>query len=141
MEEIPYGPATLATWLHAQLSARGYDLSTRGGARTRFADDSGIGRATISRILNGQGATDIRVLTQLAAALGTPLGTVLIIAGLVTPDDLQAIQHPHPNPEQRITPEQAADRLGITDPTQRAVFLASVAALQRPPRPAEKPAD
>jgi transcriptional regulator with XRE-family HTH domain len=139
MEHEQTGPHALAAWLRDILTDRGYDLSARGGGRTRFAAESGLGRATVSRILSGHGATDIRVLRQLADALGVPLGDILIKAALITPSELGATQNPPPT--SRFTPEQAADGLGFNDPTKRAVFIASVHALQRPPHTAEKPGD
>lgn len=141
MEHEQTGPHALAAWLRDTLTARGYDLSARGGGRTRFAAEAGLGRATVSRILSGHGAADIRVLTQISEALSEPLGPILVRAGLLTPNDLAAVQAP-PRNSHRLTPDQAADALGITDPVRREVFTAQVRALQRPPtHNAEQPGD
>ncbi|MGI5450549.1 helix-turn-helix domain-containing protein [Streptomyces sp. CA-243310] len=123
-------PAQFAEWLRQQLTARGYDLRPRGGGQTKFADDSGIGRATISRILGGHGATDTRVLALLAEALGSPLSEVLVRAGILDATELDAVQNPGTT-GRRITPEQAADELGIRDEQARRVFLSMTATLQR----------
>ncbi|MFE4205391.1 helix-turn-helix domain-containing protein [Streptomyces goshikiensis] len=123
-------PAQFAEWLRQQLTARGYDLRPRGGGQTKFADDSGIGRATISRILGGHGATDTRVLALLAEALGAPLSEVLVRAGILDATELDAVQNPGTT-GRRITPEQAADELGIRDEQARRVFLSMTATLQR----------
>jgi transcriptional regulator with XRE-family HTH domain len=120
-------------WLRQQLESRGYDLGPRGGGQTRFAEDSGLGRATISRILSGQGATDTGVLAQLAKALHIPLGEVLVRAGILNPGELSAVQTPPAPGTRRITAEQAADELGITDATQRALFVNMTHTLQRTP--------
>ncbi|KAB1141381.1 helix-turn-helix transcriptional regulator [Streptomyces luteolifulvus] len=117
-------------WLRKELEARGYNLSPRGGGQTRFAEDSGISRPTISRLLKGTGEQDINTLTQLAEALGLRLGVVLVRAGILSDSDLQAVQHP-PAGESRITPEDAATQLGITDEQQRDLFVAMTRTLQQ----------
>ncbi|MGW7514818.1 helix-turn-helix domain-containing protein [Streptomyces sp. NPDC054796] len=127
-------PEEFATWLRDQLIRRGYDLGIRGGGRTKFADESGIGRATVTRILRGESATDTQVLEKIAATLGVPFGQVLIEAGVVTPDQLGAAQHPERGPR-RITPEQAADELGIEDAQARRLFVSMTETLQRTPPP------
>lgn len=121
-------------WLRDQLTRRGYDLGIRGGGQSRFAEDSGIGRATISRILNGSGATDTRVLALLADALHLPLGEVLVRAGILDESELRAVQAPDPG-HRRITPEQAADELGIRDDQTRRLFVSMTETLQRTPPP------
>ncbi|MFE7853713.1 helix-turn-helix domain-containing protein [Streptomyces sp. NPDC057403] len=125
--------ADFGLWLRQQLETRGYDLGIRGGGQTRFAEESGIGRATISRILSGQGATDTKVLGQLAAALHIPLGEVLVRAGILDPSELRAVQEPPAPGERRITPEQAADELGLTDEHRRRLFVNMTQTLQRTP--------
>ncbi|MEU9141676.1 helix-turn-helix transcriptional regulator [Streptomyces sp. NPDC048404] len=123
-----------ALWLRQQLETRGFDLGIRGGGQSRFAEESGIGRATISRILSGQGATDTAVLARLAEALHTPLGEVLVHAGILNPQELTAINDPAAGPR-RITPDQAADELGIQDAHNRRLFIAMAQTLQRTPPP------
>lgn len=123
------GAADFAAWLHDQLTRRGYDLGIRGGGQTRFAEDSGIGRATISRILSGQGATDTRVLAVLAQTLRVPLATVLVQAGILTEAELAAVRAP--DTDRPLTPDEAATELGIVEPTARAVFAATVDTLRQ----------
>ncbi|MFD8005715.1 helix-turn-helix domain-containing protein [Streptomyces mirabilis] len=119
-----------AKWFRQELEARGYNLSQRGGGQTRFAEASGISRATVSRLLNGTGEQDINTLTQVAEALGLRLGAVLVRAGILSDSDLQAVQHP-PAGQSRITPEDAATQLGITDDQQRDLFVAMTRTLQQ----------
>ncbi|MFJ3867872.1 helix-turn-helix domain-containing protein [Streptomyces nigra] len=125
--------AAFGHWLRQQLETRGYDLRMRGGGQGKFAEDSGIGRATISRILSGQGATDTRVLAQLATALHIPLGEVLVRAGILDPSELRAVQEPPAPGDRRITPEQAAQELGLTDEHRRRLFVNMTQTLQRTP--------
>lgn len=123
-------PGDFAAWLREQLTRAGYDLSLRGGGQTRFAEASGISRATISRMLAGQGATDTRTLTLLSDALRVPLPTVLVRAGVLTEDELKGVHTPTSGPR-RITPEQAADELGISDPQARDLFISMTETLRR----------
>ncbi|HEY1179255.1 MAG TPA: helix-turn-helix transcriptional regulator [Phytomonospora sp.] len=116
-------PAEFARWLRDQLERRDYDMRPRGGGQGRFATDSGIGAATISRILNGQGAQDIKVLEALASALGVPLAEVLVAAGVLSRPELAAVQNPTPRPDGPITPEQAAAEMGIDDPDDLEHFV------------------
>lgn len=129
-----------AAWLREQLTRRGYDLGIRGGGQTRFAQDSGIGRATVSRMLAGDGATDTRTLTLVAQTLNVPLTHVLIKAGILDENELKAVQAPITQPV-RITPEQAADALGIEEPQARQLFVSMTETLQRTPAPDTDGAD
>lgn len=140
MEHTEDARARFADWLRDQLTRRGYDLGPRGGGQSRFAEESGIGRATVSRMLGGHGATDTRVLAQLAATLRVPLGEVLVRAGIATDEELGRVAHPAPGPR-RITPEQAADELGISDEQARRLFVSMVETLQRTPPPTERSAE
>ncbi|MFD5057397.1 helix-turn-helix domain-containing protein [Streptomyces sp. NPDC058394] len=133
MEHRDSSEQRFARWFKAELIRLGYDLAPRGGGQTQFAADSGVGRATISRILGGHGATDTKVLAQLAVALKVPLSVVLVRAGIITETELRAIQAPTPG-DRRITPDEAADDLGITDDQSRRLFINMTQTLQRHPR-------
>ncbi|WP_326797483.1 helix-turn-helix domain-containing protein [Streptomyces sp. NBC_01808] len=120
-----------ADWLRDQLTRRGYDLSgPRSGGKSAFAEHSGISASTVGRMLRGDKITDTRVLGLLAQALGEPLSDILVRAGIITADELGAVQRPSPG-DRRITPEQAADELGITDAQSRRVFVSMAETLQR----------
>ncbi|MBP0456218.1 helix-turn-helix domain-containing protein [Streptomyces montanisoli] len=128
---------TFATWLHDQLARRGYDLSRpRSGGKSSFAADSGISPSTVGRLLRGDNITDTRVLGLLAAALHVPLGEMLVRAGILDERELAYVRHPEPG-ERRITPEQAADELGIEDEQKRRLFVNMTETLQRTPPPTE----
>jgi hypothetical protein len=72
--------------------------------------------------------TDTRILRTLAEAIDVPYPQVLVRAGVLTPEELTAVQRPGPR---RITPEQAADELGVVDPAERKAFVTLVNALTR----------
>ncbi|MGX1912438.1 helix-turn-helix domain-containing protein [Streptomyces phaeochromogenes] len=116
-------PAEFARWLRDQLERRGYDMRPRGGGQSRFVADSGLSVGTISRILNKQGAQDIKVLEALALALDLPLAEVLIAAGVLSRRELADVQNPAPRPDGPLTPEQAAGEMGIEDPEDVAHFV------------------
>ena len=127
--------AALANWLQQELTNRGYDISgPRSGGKSAFAAASGISPSTVGRLLRGDNVTDTRVLALLAAALQVPLGEVLVRAGVLNENELRAVQHPTTGPRS-ITPEQAADELGITDDQARRVFVSMTHTLQRQPPP------
>ncbi|MFD3903012.1 helix-turn-helix domain-containing protein [Streptomyces sp. CB04723] len=107
-----------AEWLRDRLIAEGYVLSPRGGGVTRFAEDAGISKPTISRILRGTGSADISILEKIGTALDVPMVVLLVEAGVIAPDELDRAQRP----QGHMTADQAADELGITDPTARQVF-------------------
>jgi hypothetical protein len=122
--------AALATWLHAQLHERGYDLSgPRSGGIGQAATDSGISPATMSRLVRGTRAVnDIDVYRRLSRWLSHPLGDILVRAGQLQPGDLETDQAA----DGRMTPDQAADGLGLTG-HERELFLLNVHALRTPP--------
>jgi transcriptional regulator with XRE-family HTH domain len=125
----PTGPAALATWLHDQLTARGYDLSgERSGGKTQAADDSGISRSSISRLLNGIPVTDIDVYRRLAQWLEHPFGDILVRAGKMDATDLVA-----PPDDTHMTPERAADGLGLRGRDRELFLLNANAILNRTP--------
>lgn len=126
---------SFAEWLAGQLHERGYDLSgPRSGGKSAFASDSGISAPTVGRMLRGDHVQDTRILAMLADALGVGLGEVLVRAGVLDESELRAVRNP-PKTERRITPEQAADELGITDPQERRLFISMTRTLQRKPPP------
>ncbi|MFE9450665.1 MULTISPECIES: helix-turn-helix domain-containing protein [Streptomyces] len=123
-------PEEFAAWLKEQLERAGYDLRPRGGGQTRFARDSGIAQASVSRMLRGQGAPESRVLEAIAGTLGLPLAEVLVAAGILTRDVLQAIRQQGPRTDP-LTPEAAAEELGITDPQKVELFVSMTETLRK----------
>jgi transcriptional regulator with XRE-family HTH domain len=130
--ETARASADFGRWLTQRLEAKGYNLSgPRSGGRTAFAEDSGISPSTVTRLLRGEMPTDTRILRTLADAIDAPYPEVLVRAGVMTPEELAAIQERRPAPGRRMTPEEAADELGITDPAERKVFVNMTKTLSR----------
>ncbi|MGK5533324.1 helix-turn-helix domain-containing protein [Streptomyces sp. URMC 129] len=134
-------PQEFGAWLGDQLASRGYDPKRRGRAAA-FAAKSGINPATLSQILGGRRtkAPDVRTLSQLSEALGVPLALLLIRAGHATPEQLADIHRPEGG---HLTPERAAEELGITTPERVQAFAHMVKAFreaeQLPPAAADDP--
>jgi transcriptional regulator with XRE-family HTH domain len=120
-----------AEYVSAAARRAGYDIdSPRGGGKTQLARDSGISASTISRVLSGTRALDPSYFEGLARALRVPLQELLTRAGIISSDSLRT--WPESAVRSRpITPREAADELGITDPIDREMFLAMVDRLRR----------
>ncbi|CAM5489684.1 hypothetical protein SROCM77S_03972 [Streptomyces rochei] len=81
-------------------------------------------------MLRGQGAPETRVLETLAETLDLPLAEVLVAAGILTRDVLLAIRQQTPRTDP-LTPEAAAEELGITDPQGVELFVSFTETLRR----------
>ncbi|WP_338703710.1 helix-turn-helix transcriptional regulator [Streptomyces sp. Q6] len=108
---------------------RGYTIdSPRGGGRSRLADDAGVHRAAVSRLLQRQSMPDLETMRRLAVALGVPLRDVLIRSGRLSEEDLPVGGTQEGNPGNgsaegtRLTPEEAARRMGVP-PELRETFV------------------
>ncbi|WP_353947105.1 helix-turn-helix transcriptional regulator [Streptomyces sp. HUAS MG91] len=108
---------------------RGYSIdSPRGGGRSRLADDAGVHRAAVSRLLQRQSMPDLETMRRLAVALEVPLRDVLIRSGRLSESDLPVGAVPGGNPGngaaggERLTPEEAAHRMGVP-PELRETFV------------------
>lgn len=118
-------------WLRARMIERDYNLSVRGGGQRRLAEQTGLSEAAISRLLNGETLTpDPESLRLIAAALALPLGTVLVHAGIITAEDLRAIQGASSD-RPPLTLEEAAADLDISDPVAIDMFEAGVDAARK----------
>lgn len=120
--------STFARWLYDRMIERDYNLSARGGGQRRLAEQTGLSQATISRILAGSALNpDPESLRRISEVLGLPFPEVLIRAGVLTADELAAVQAT-PLDRAPISPEEAARELGIVDPTAVRLFVAQVEA-------------
>lgn len=116
-----------AAWIQGVMRARGYDIdSPRGGGKTKLAEDAGVHRAAITRLLQRQSMPDLDTMRGLSRALGVPVREVLIRSGKLTEQDLP----PTPTPpgtgtapgDHTLSAEQAATALGIPEHL-RAAFV------------------
>jgi transcriptional regulator with XRE-family HTH domain len=68
---------------------RGYDIdSPRGGGKSRVADDAGVHRAAVTRLLQRQSMPDLETTRRLARVLGVPVRDMLIRSGRLTAEEL-----------------------------------------------------
>lgn len=120
------GLEEFAAWIERLMRLRNYDIdSPRGGGKSKLADDAGVHRAAVSRLLQRQSMPDLETMRRLAAVLGVPLRDMLIRSGRLSEDDLpiaagrggQDVEGTEP-----LSPEEAARRLGVP-PELRELFV------------------
>jgi transcriptional regulator with XRE-family HTH domain len=123
-----------AAWVEELMRARGYDIDNpRGGGKSKLAEDAGVHRAAVTRLLQRQSMPDLDTMRGLARALDIPIREILIHSGKLTEEDL-------PEPVgysavgvisgssadgyvvARMTLEQVAEALGIPD-DRREMFI------------------
>ncbi|MFF0141916.1 helix-turn-helix domain-containing protein [Streptomyces sp. NPDC005227] len=101
------------------------------GAQTRLSAETGMNPGTVSRLVRGKTIPDVEALPPLAKAIGVGALDLLVAAGYL-PDEYLESHQPLSETNQSqvgsrpITPEEAADELGITDDVGRAIFLGMV---------------
>ncbi|MEU1309963.1 helix-turn-helix transcriptional regulator [Streptomyces cinnamoneus] len=113
-----------AGWVEGLMRERGYDIdSPRGGGRSRLAEDAGVHRAAVTRLLQRQSLPDLETMRALARVLGVSLRDMLIQSGKVTAEDLPLPGAARPGAPRGsdgpVTPGEAADALGIPDSYRR----------------------
>ncbi|WP_426568942.1 helix-turn-helix domain-containing protein [Streptomyces canus] len=109
-----------AAWVEDLMRERGYDIdSPRGGGKSRIADEAGVHRAAVTRLLQRQSMPDLETTRRLARVLGVPVRDMLIRSGRLTAEELAEphdyLAAPAPNAEfgRRPTLEEVADLLGV----------------------------
>lgn len=113
-------------WLRDRMLER--DYGGRGG-QGKLATETGLSPSVISRILTGTTVNpDPESLRLIAGVLALPFGTVLVHAGILTLDELHAVQASPPSDRPPLTVDEAADGLKLTDPVARQVHAAGVQA-------------
>lgn len=123
-----------ADWLAARMRDRGYALPPegRGGVR-RLAERAGVSPSVVSTLLRGENPNPSpESLRLIATALGLPFPELLIRFGVVTPDELRAVQDGDTIGRPPITIETAAAGLDIdpNDPVGMQMFEAAVSAVR-----------
>ncbi|WP_369293978.1 helix-turn-helix domain-containing protein [Streptomyces asiaticus] len=115
----------------------GYDLdSPRGGGRTQLARDTGMSESSVGRMLAGKILPQPQFYEAIARAVKFPVGLLLVEAGIISRETLT--EPTRTRVASPITPEEAAQELGITDPRDRVLFLGMVERL-RADRPTGHP--
>ncbi|MBT2409544.1 helix-turn-helix transcriptional regulator [Streptomyces sp. ISL-12] len=114
-------------WIEEVIRRRGYDIdSPRGGGKSRLADEAGVHRAAITRLLQGQSMPDLETMRRLARVLDIPVREMLIRSGRLTEEELPLPSSQdapdRPGGGERLTLEEAATALGVPA-EQREMFL------------------
>ncbi|MFD9075890.1 helix-turn-helix domain-containing protein [Streptomyces lasiicapitis] len=115
-----------AAWVEELMRRRGYDIdSPRGGGKSKLADDAGVHRAGVSRLLQRQSMPDLETMRRLAVVLDVSLRDMLIRSGRLTEDDLPLSgnrRYEGTAAESRMSPEEAAWRMEVPV-EQRELFV------------------
>ncbi|MFH0174306.1 helix-turn-helix domain-containing protein [Streptomyces cacaoi] len=114
------GLDAFAAWVEDLMRERGYDIdSPRGGGKSRIADEAGVHRAAVTRLLQRQSMPDLETTRRLARVLGVPVRDMLIRSGRLTAEELadphDYLASPAPSADfgRRPTLEEVADLLGV----------------------------
>ncbi|NWF26939.1 helix-turn-helix transcriptional regulator [Streptomyces sp. PKU-EA00015] len=121
------GLEEFAGWIEELLRGRGYDIdSPRGGGKSKLADDAGVHRAAVSRLLQRQSMPDLETMRRIAVVLGVPLREMLIRSGRLSEQDLPLAEGQLADSQRytalRMSPEEAAIRMGVP-PELRELFV------------------
>ncbi|MGW6912491.1 helix-turn-helix domain-containing protein [Kitasatospora sp. NPDC054939] len=120
-----------AAWLADAMRAAGLDIDRqRGGGRQALAAAVGVSPSSVGRWLGGAALPSPEYFEPIADAVGVPVTQMLVDSGIISAASLTLGQVPGVR-FQPITPAQAADELGLTDPTERALFMRDLAERNR----------
>lgn len=102
------------------------------GARARFARDTGMTESSVSRLWQGQAIPEPRFFEPIAEKVGLDVGPLLVESGILSRESLQSLSETDRSQVRSgLTPQEAADRLGINDDVGRELFYATIERLKR----------
>jgi hypothetical protein len=102
------------------------------GAKARFARDTGMAESSVTRMWQGSSLPDARFYAAIAEVTHLDLRTLLVEGGVLTPESLQSLSETDRSQVgSSLTPEEAADRLGIRDEVGRQLLYATIERLKR----------
>ncbi|GAB2731417.1 hypothetical protein [Streptomyces bullii] len=102
------------------------------GAKARFARETGMTDSTVTRLWQGTAVPDARFYLKIAEVTGLELGTLLVEGVGLPPEALPSLSETDRSQVgSGLSPEEAADRLGIRDDVGREVFFRTVDRLRR----------
>lgn len=111
----------------------GFDMDRGGSGRTRLAEATGTTVWTVGRWLKGETLPGLGQYQHIARALAVDTMDLLAEAGIIpqsehTSDPNQAVPCRNQAP---VSPETAADLLGVTHPTIRRMLIPNMEQAQR----------
>ena len=101
------------------------------GSNARLARDTGMTESSVSRMLKGQAIPDPTFFEPIAAAVGLSTRSLLVEAGIISEQTLTETAPSQVASAPPVTPEDAADGLGIHDPVSRQMLFATIERLRR----------
>lgn len=121
-----------AAWVETLMRQRGYDIdSPRGGGKSRIADEAGVHRAAVTRLLQRQSMPDLETMRRIAPLLGVSVRDMLIRSGRVAAEELPMASQELPPGGRRPTIEDFAQWLGVPE-ARREVFVKVVSQFLEP---------
>lgn len=119
-----------AAWLASAMRAAGLDIdSQRGGGRLALAKALGVAPSTVGRWLDAKSTPSPELFEPIADTVGVDVGVMLVESGIISAESLPQLSRS--DVRSGLTPAQAADELGYTDPVQRAQFMRDLATRNR----------
>ena len=119
-----------AAWLAGAMRAAGLDIDRqRGGGRKALAIAIGVAPSTVGRWLDGLSSPSPELFEPIADAVGVDVGVMLVESGIISAESLPQLARP--DVRSGLTPAQTADKLGYTDPVERAQFMRDLATRNR----------
>jgi len=119
-----------AAWLASAMRTAKLDIdSQRGGGRMALAKAVGVSPSTVARWLDAKSTPSPEYFEPIADAVGVEVGVMLVESGIISAESLP--QTGRSDVRSGLTPAQAADELGYTDPVERAQFMRDLATRNR----------
>ncbi|MFF1834139.1 helix-turn-helix domain-containing protein [Streptomyces sp. NPDC058231] len=103
----------------------GYDVTSGTGGRKRLATASGMSASAISRTLDGKTLPRPSQMEALAKAVHVDVQTMLVRGNVISGESWTEPKEP-PVRSASLTPEDAADSWGITDPMIRKMLISNI---------------
>ena len=129
MTDAPTRAQKFAALVKPAAERAGY---TGRGAGARLARDAGMSESSVSRMLNGQSVPDMPFWAPLVELLDIELIDLLTEMGIPR-EALRALSETEQSQvgSRSITPEEAATRVGISDPVGVEMLTATIERLRR----------
>jgi transcriptional regulator with XRE-family HTH domain len=120
--------------VYPALEEAGY---TAYGSQARLVAETGMNKSTVSRLMRREQIPDVKFFPPLAKAIGIDPVEMLVAAEILPPEYLESQQTLSENKQSQvgsgsITPEEAAERLGIRDDVGRFTLYAVIDKLRLP---------
>ncbi|GAA0667527.1 hypothetical protein GCM10010193_18980 [Kitasatospora atroaurantiaca] len=125
--------------VHEAAQRAGYDLRPGSGGRVALARDTGMSASAVGRMLRGETLPRPSQFERIARAVHLDLHELLVRGGVISAESANDLSERVRS--QPITPEEAADAWGITNPMVRKILLADIAqaiSLQREAEPEQQ---